>query len=197
MTCKIEVGMPIRPRRQGHLPLARAQRIAAEQANAAAYKVLDRNRGVHPGVCDAIAFEMNARLGRQVNGARVGPCGQSAVSHRVPVVRWPGPPPQRPAEDSGETCELAFPSLDECWELPGSYHYPSAGAALQAIKVSEGDHSLTLHRSRRTDRGPCADRGMHYNVRTGSSRKASIVCCPCCSDDADGPSREEQCAIIW
>lgn len=199
-TCAIEVGMPIRRRDGSEISLAEAQRIAAAEANAAAYSVLQRARGYNDGVCHEIIAEMNRRLDRRVRGSTADACGTTSVSHDVPVVRWPGPVPEQPrdrGDKPGSTCETAMPELQECWELPGVYVYRSATQALRAVKVKTDNHALKLHNRLLTTGGPCPGQGYHYNVRDGRKREASIVCCDCCLDDRDGPAKEERCQIVW
>jgi hypothetical protein len=200
MTCALEVGIPISTRELGHIPLGTAQRIAADEANAAAYDVLGRSHGVNEIVCRQLIDELDRRLKNRVDRASADRCGSTAVSHLVPAVDWPGAAPALPSASEREsqgTCETVHPEIDECWELPGEYTFASPGAALRAMKKDKGNPSLALHAGDDTESGPCPGRGTHYNVRAGATRVGSITCCPCCSDNPAGPAREKRCRIVW
>ena len=137
MTCAVEVGMPISTRELGQIPLGTAQRIAADEANAAAYDVLGRSHGVNEIVCRQLIDELDRRLQIRIEKSSADKCGSTAVSHLVPAVDWPGVTPALPSageRESQGTCETVLPEVDECWELPDEYTYTSPGAALQAMK---------------------------------------------------------------
>lgn len=74
--CKFEVGVPLRNREQGDVPLADAQNTCAEKANEAARLVM---RNAPPGaltarVCQQFKEEYEVLLGEAIAGARVSEC---------------------------------------------------------------------------------------------------------------------------
>jgi RHS repeat-associated protein len=97
-------------------------------------------------------------------------------------------------------CSKIHPEYVECDELGGNYMYPSAGAALAALKAMLGDKSLSLHNPDEATGGPCAGTpgAMHYNVRKGSQKVASIGECRCCEDFGGTayPQLFTKCAIL-
>lgn len=79
--CKFEVGLPVRNKQQGDIPLEYAQRISAYRANRAAYTVLSQ---AHPGemlavLCLDFKEEYERVLGVQIEGARVSECVTQGV----------------------------------------------------------------------------------------------------------------------
>lgn len=87
--CEIEVGVPISNIFEGYIPIERAQRIAADVANDAAYRVLERSPGVIGVVCRGIIREMNRLLKRKIRGSEVASCGATLSKKPVPRVYWP------------------------------------------------------------------------------------------------------------
>jgi hypothetical protein len=118
----------------------------------------------------------------------------------VPQTRTEPVPQTRtePSEEERrrETCATRYPTLRQCNSLPPGYTYSSPQAALNVLKVRLGKKDLRLHQHAVTTSGPCPGIGMHYNVRLGSQKVASIGCCPCCTDTPAGPISMTRCAIL-
>lgn len=100
-------------------------------------------------------------------------------------------------EAQRRTCESEMPNHPLCRELPEEYSFHSNRQALEAMKQQLGAKDLVLHRPAPTESGPCPDIGEHYNVRMGKERGGSIVCCPCCVENADSPLLWKKCRIVW
>jgi hypothetical protein len=84
--CRFEVGLPIFNEAQGEIPLEEAQRLSAELANRAMYRVLSQ---AHPGemlavLCNDFKGLYEALLKEWIKGARVGQC----VTRGVKVVHF-------------------------------------------------------------------------------------------------------------
>ncbi|MGH9765831.1 MAG: DUF4157 domain-containing protein [Blastocatellia bacterium] len=107
------------------------------------------------------------------------------------------PEEKKKEEKKKETCATKYPGEINCSSLPSSYIYPTAAAALAALKLETGDDHLRLHNPATATGGPCPGIGTHINVRSGSKRIASIGCCPCCKDTPAGPVRLTLCRIIY
>lgn len=79
--CKFEVGLPIRTREQGEIPLEEAQFAAASMANRAVRDVLSR---AHAGemlavLCDDFKATYQAMLSAKYAGARVRACRTAGI----------------------------------------------------------------------------------------------------------------------
>jgi hypothetical protein len=68
---------------------------------------------------------------------------------------------------------------------------------LNALKGMLGDNNLKFGKRERTTGGPCPGEGTHYNVRSGSTQPATIVCCPCCEDTQNRPAAISKCRILF
>ncbi|WP_224368756.1 hypothetical protein [Hyalangium versicolor] len=99
-------------------------------------------------------------------------------------------------ETQRRTCEREMPTYAICHELPEDYVFHSPRQAMDAMKQRLGATSLALHNAQRTRSGPCPDVGDPYNVRMNGQRAGSIVCCPCCVENAPRPLQWEKCRIV-
>ena len=110
------------------------------------------------------------------------------------------PVPGNPCAGKYPRCSKIYPEYVECDELGGDYIYPSASAALAAIKAAVGSKNISLHGPREATGGPCAGTpgALHYNVRQGGEQVASIGQCTCCEDLGGTvyPYLETKCAIL-
>jgi len=100
-------------------------------------------------------------------------------------------------EKASKSCFTEHPGELNCAFLPSGYVFPSPGAALTFLKAAEQKKNLSLHNPSPTLQPPCPGRGMHYNVRDGNRKVASIVCCPCCEDTPAGPKKKNRCKIVY
>jgi hypothetical protein len=104
--------------------------------------------------------------------------------------------PQKEENTEKRTCATAYPGVRLCDSLPPEFIYASPQAALNALKVRTGDPSLRLTSAAPSQSGPCPGTGTHYGVKSGGTYVASISCCPCCRDTAQGPVLLTRCRII-
>lgn len=81
--CRHEFGTPI-VNSLGPVPLTRAQRVSANVANEAAYKILTTVTPVTGAVCGAFKVLANGMLAGRIRGAKVTACRPG-----VPVVTFP------------------------------------------------------------------------------------------------------------
>lgn len=112
----------------------------------------------------------------------------------------PVPEPEPDEDDDEESCATAYPGYPDCEWLEDTfahYEYDSENEAFEALKRIEGSKNLRKEKRATADRGPCAGVGWHINVREGGRYVASLVGCPCCSDDEFGPILSERWGILW
>lgn len=79
--CKFEVGLPLRNRELGDIPIETAQRTAARTANRAAHTVLrEASRGeMIATLCLRFKDRYEQLLGEEIAGARVSQCNTEGV----------------------------------------------------------------------------------------------------------------------
>jgi hypothetical protein len=104
--------------------------------------------------------------------------------------------PRATPRDERRSCATQHPGVRLCDSLPGGYTFSSPQAALAELKRRTGNQNLSLRNPSPSTSGPCPGTGMHYNVRSGSTQIASIVCCPCCIDTPTGPVLANRCRIV-
>jgi hypothetical protein len=120
---------------------------------------------------------------------------QSAEPRRPPPpIRWEDGEREEP---SRRTCWTELPNYPVCQALPEEYSFHSHRQALEAMKQRPGAKNLVLHNPFETLSGPCRGFGKHYNVRMNGERAGSIVCCPCCVENAPHPLEWTKCRIVW
>lgn len=100
-------------------------------------------------------------------------------------------------QERRRTCATDHPGVPLCSSLPSQYTFRSPQAALNALKTSLHNPSLSFHSGgARATGGPCPGIGTHYNVRFQGQKVASITCCPCCLDTPNGPVTATRCRIV-
>jgi RHS repeat-associated protein len=139
-----------------------------------------------------------------------GPGGAKAVEALVTIVG--GLIAGKAAQDAGQaggnsaqsggqasnancpTCDKDYALYVKCSDL---YDYPYWSAYDALASIGGG----RLHNRNVATKGPCSvDSGMvpgkHWNIRAGSTRRGSLVMCPCCEDRPSGAVLREKYAVI-
>lgn len=93
-------------------------------------------------------------------------------------------------------CSTEHPDIILCFNLPDFYMYSSTQAAFRVLRDQNQGQTLRMEKTRPAESGPCEGTGTHTSVRSGGAYIASIVCCPCCTDTAGGPSLSTKCGIV-
>jgi hypothetical protein len=122
--------------------------------------------------------------------------GDKAQPRPIPVpLDQPLEKEKEKEEEERRTCATDHPDTILCSALPSFYIYGSVQAAFLFLRDQYSD-TLRMEKTRPADRGPCPGAGTHTAVRSGGAYIASIVCCPCCTDTAEGPVLSTKCGIV-
>jgi hypothetical protein len=97
---------------------------------------------------------------------------------------------ERECKKTKEKCSVNYSSYDSC----ARFSFTSITNALNALKKRTGIKNLTKHHIESAEKCKIGEGiGTHCNVRSGSVIIASILCCPCCEDTANGPIIKTKC----
>ena len=102
------------------------------------------------------------------------------------------------AGNGTKTCDSEYP--DYLTSVPSGYVYTSEDSAFRSAKSKRGDIKKGKRENAR--QGPCAGSkgGQHVNLRYtdgGSERAGSLVGCPICRDDSNGPEVYWRWTVIY